>query len=183
MQSVFGALIAGGGAMAMMRSSGSFLSTFAGVGAVVCVLASGCEDAAAPPAPSTVALSADNLVVPYNSSATISGGVFTDDGVAISGPRLFWTSSNPGIAAVDQNGVVSGVWPGVATIYARAGTFVDSARVVVNTTYGIPGCGGYIYIDYPDHGFRYLTSYPAGVTNVGIVDGEFTFHGKRILYG
>ena len=80
------------------------------------------EDTPAPVAPATVTVSP--------STASIEVGATTDLGVTV-GPTgapqtVSWTSSAPSVATVDQDGIVTGVSAGSATITARS--TVDTSK-------------------------------------------------------
>ncbi|AKU90027.1 BNR repeat domain protein [Vulgatibacter incomptus] len=74
-------------------------------------------------------------VEPEEASVLVGGTLkltaFDADDRPIPAGRVTWTSSDPVVAAVDAEGRVAGVTPGVATIAAKAGSATASSRVVV----------------------------------------------------
>lgn len=58
-------------------------------------------------------------------------GTALSRGVPMAGARLQWQSTNPAVATVDEDGVVTGVTPGPASVQLRAGDMTTSLRVVV----------------------------------------------------
>lgn len=99
--------------------------------AVFCVLLSCGED----PLPqeeqkiavSSVSISPSSVEILLNESVQLDAAVTPPDAEY----ELFWTSSDPDIATVDETGLVTAVAEGAADIYAGAGEIVASCRVTV----------------------------------------------------
>jgi uncharacterized protein YjdB len=65
-----------------------------------------------------IVMTPDTLTVAVGDSATIQAQPVTASGASISGVTLFWSTSDPSIATVDQQGTVKAVGVGAATIDA-----------------------------------------------------------------
>src|SRR5580704_6339655 len=65
-----------------------------------------------------IVMTPDTLTVAVGDSATIQAQPVTASGASISGVTLFWSTSDPSIATVDQLGTVKAVAAGTATIDA-----------------------------------------------------------------
>jgi len=65
-----------------------------------------------------IVMTPDTLTVAVGDSATIQAQPVTASGASISGVTLFWSTSDPSIATVDQHGAVKAVGVGTATIDA-----------------------------------------------------------------
>lgn len=61
---------------------------------------------------------------------------FDTDSVAVSGPGLTWTSSNPAVCTVASNGLVTALAEGVAAIIATGNGAADTASIFVYTQNG-----------------------------------------------
>ena len=87
-----------------------------------------------PVAVTGITLSESNLNISVNQSVTLVATVQPEDAT---NKAVSWSSSNPGNASVDQNGVVSGINKGTATITATTedGGFTAECKVVVNHVY------------------------------------------------
>ncbi len=74
-------------------------------------------------------------VTPQSGSVAIGGTVqmaatgINNDGTTAALPTVNWTSSNPQVATVAANGVVTGVSAGTATITATSGTVTGTAMM------------------------------------------------------
>ena len=75
-----------------------------------------------------VALDKDSLTLVDGESGTLTALVSPDDATY---PEVFWSSSNEKVATVDQTGKVTAVFPGTATITARAEDVSDTCEVTV----------------------------------------------------
>lgn len=64
-------------------------------------------------------------------SITLLAAMRDAEGNPVSTPLVAWTSSNPSVATVDQNGVVTAQNNGVTTIRAVSGTFSDASIITV----------------------------------------------------
>ena len=74
----------------------------------------------------------------------LTGRVFDLEGTQLSGHTLTWESSDEGVATVNDNGLVTGVDAGSATITARLGELEDSVDVeVVFTMQRVASGGGF----------------------------------------
>src|SRR5579862_858291 len=65
-----------------------------------------------------IVLTPDTLTVAIGDSAKIQGQAVTASGAPVTGVTLFWSSSDPAIATVDQQGTVKAVGVGSANIDA-----------------------------------------------------------------
>jgi len=84
------------------------------------------------PKPASVNVSpASAALSESGAKATLSADVLDKDGKAIDKSPVAWSSSNPAVASVD-NGTVTAVKSGKATITAAAGTVTGSAEVTVS---------------------------------------------------
>lgn len=99
---------------------------------------------------------------------------------------VIWSSNNPSVATVDQNGLVTAVAEGSATITATAAkdsTVTASAKITVSASktlyYLVPASYGYsgVWVHfYKDNSHKYNTSPDAGMTKLDasdyLVDGK-----------
>lgn len=99
---------------------------------------------------------------------------------------VIWSSNNPSVATVDQNGLVTAVAEGSATITATAAkdsTVTASAKITVSASktlyYLVPASSGYsgVWVHfYKDDSHKYNTSPDAGMTKLDasdyLVDGK-----------
>jgi Bacterial Ig-like domain (group 2) len=75
-----------------------------------------------------------NVMPPRDSIVVgrVTQAIATDrDGVPIVGPQVRWLSSNYAVAVVSSQGVVTGVGPGIATVFAQVGPLLGQSTVVV----------------------------------------------------
>ena len=105
--------------------------------AAVVLTAAGCDGTKAPTAPTAPATTGSLFIrgVPpeglaAGSSTTLEAVVIEADGT-VRTPPVDWTSSDPAVASIDQDGVLRGVSPGRARITARASGLEASAEVRV----------------------------------------------------
>lgn len=90
------------------------------------------------PKPATVVLSPDELrFESLHSRHTFVAAVLDSSGRAVPHPLLVWTSSDPAVATVDTQGVVTALSAGFSSIVARAGSVSDTAVVAV-VPMGVP---------------------------------------------
>ncbi|MBB3696946.1 Ig-like domain-containing protein [Flammeovirga yaeyamensis] len=75
-----------------------------------------------------VSISASNTSIAQGESTTFAGQLLP---VSACSTPITWSSSNSNVATVDNNGKVTGVGIGSATIYAHAGNFTTSQEVEV----------------------------------------------------
>lgn len=73
----------------------------------------------------------DSIEMKYKSSQTLSAQV-----KGVSGAKAVWSSADPKIATVDQNGKVTATGKGTTTITASYGGYSDSCKVTVNYSFG-----------------------------------------------
>lgn len=79
-----------------------------------------------------VSVTSPSTSVTAGQSAQLQAAAFTAAGVQIAAPGTFvWSSSAAGIATVDQNGRVTGVAPGQATISAAVSGVAGSLAILV----------------------------------------------------
>ncbi len=77
-----------------------------------------------------IRLSKSTLTLSDGASETLSSTITPSNA---NHQTAHWWSDNPEVATVDQNGTVTAVMAGVATIYAKAGTQVATCEVTVNS--------------------------------------------------
>ncbi len=87
-----------------------------------------CTDSTGPAAPARIEISERSLVVGDGASDTLSAAVYDNKGKPIAA-SIEWRSSDASVAPVDSMGIVHGLQPGSAVIYAR----LRSARARVLT--------------------------------------------------
>lgn len=78
-----------------------------------------------------ISISQKELKMNYKSTQTLTAEV-----KGVSGAKAIWSSSDPKIAAVDQNGKVTAKGKGTATITASYGGFSADCKVTVDYTFG-----------------------------------------------
>jgi uncharacterized protein YjdB len=84
------------------------------------------------PVPAAVKSSVPAVTLKVGASQKITAGVYDAAGVEIPNLKLTWTSANPKIATVDENGEIKGVAPGKTKIKVAYETF--SAEINVDVT-------------------------------------------------
>lgn len=89
----------------------------------------------------TAASDADSVNVRLNSTAAFSAVVKAADGSVLTGKTLTWTSSNPDVATVDGNGVVTARRFGSATISATVDGVTGKNSKTLRT-YGLEAFAG-----------------------------------------
>lgn len=77
-----------------------------------------------------VTLTPEQLTLNLQESRALTVEVFSAEG-KIEAPTITWTTSNPDVASVTNNGVVRGLVVGEATITAKSGAKQDTTRVIV----------------------------------------------------
>jgi fibronectin type 3 domain-containing protein len=78
-----------------------------------------------------VELQPQNTSVAVSESVRLTALVLSSEGKALTGRTIDWTSLQPGIASVDNTGMVRGVITGVATIRAVSGDAAGTATITV----------------------------------------------------
>jgi hypothetical protein len=99
----------------------------------------GCGDAAGPEnvVVASVELSAATVTVGPGNTSVLTAVPRTSSGAAIRGRAIAWTSSVPGVAAVNAQGHVTGVSLGAAIVRAEVdGKYAEAAVAVVPTAAG-----------------------------------------------
>ena len=76
----------------------------------------------------SVTIDMDTATVASGATVTLAATATPENAI---NKKVTWTSSNTDVATVDENGVVTGVALGTATITATAGDFSDSCEVTV----------------------------------------------------
>jgi hypothetical protein len=112
------------------------------LGAVVLLLATGCGDVSittVPPA--LVEIEPGSSFLAVDATSRLTARVRSNDGALLSGRAITWTSSDPAIAEVDEDGDVHGLSPGTATIRATAEGISGTATVTVTERPAIASSG------------------------------------------
>ena len=86
----------------------------------------------------SVEVSPESLTLAVGDTEKLRGSATTGSGRIVSSQDFEWSSSAPGIAAVSEEGVVTGVGPGEATISVSVGGIRSSARVSVDVDTELP---------------------------------------------
>lgn len=100
-----------------------------------------------------VSVQPDTATLPVQGSWRLQATPFDSAGDSLPGTPIVWTSSDPGTAVVDANGVVTAVAPGTATITAAALGLLGTAVVTVVP----PGSGPW---PHEPAGFQVITDQP-----------------------
>lgn len=79
----------------------------------------------------TVLVTPDSISLLIGGKDTLAISYLDSMGVALAGPVATWTSSDPSVATVDANGIVTGVAGGTTYVKAAVGAAADSTIVVV----------------------------------------------------
>ena len=98
--------------------------------ALLCFSAGACGDGPTEPSPTTVTaiiVSAPSPTLQVGETITATARLVNSKGDDVTSKTPAWSTSSPAVATVDQNGVITAVGPGAATISAKAdkatGTF------------------------------------------------------------
>jgi uncharacterized protein YjdB len=83
------------------------------------------------PAPASVLVTPGSVSLTVGGSANLVASVRDAGGNTLTGERVTWTTSNPGVVSVQQNGGITAVGTGVATVSATAGGRTGSALITV----------------------------------------------------
>ena len=78
-----------------------------------------------------VSVDADGDTVAIGSSVQVNASATDGGGTALTSPTFAWVSSDPGVAAVDASGLVTGVASGEVVVTATLDGAVDQAELVV----------------------------------------------------
>jgi hypothetical protein len=73
----------------------------------------------------------DTLALAVGSGQQLSPKVLDHNGHPIPNPDLVWTSTDPSVAVVDQNGFVSALSPGTVELVVQAGALLDRGTLLV----------------------------------------------------
>jgi uncharacterized protein YjdB len=99
------------------------------------LLTSSCGDGSTTPSvpvPTSIALSADTVTLnALEATASVTAVVKDQDGKAMSGQTVIWTSANPGIVTVAESGLLTATGNGQATVTATSGSLSAPATVTV----------------------------------------------------
>lgn len=79
----------------------------------------------------TVTVTPDIAALHVDESVTLTATLKAANGESLDGREIVWATSNPAVATVDQDGVVTATGPGVATIVAASEGKTGSANVFV----------------------------------------------------
>ena len=93
------------------------------------------SDSATGPSPTTVTavvVSAPALTMQVSATMTATARLLNSKGDSVVGKTPQWSTSNAGIATVDQNGVITAVTPGSATITASADNAKGTLPLIVD---------------------------------------------------
>ncbi len=85
------------------------------------------------PVPTSVSVSPSALSIDVGQYYGLTAEVRDQNGSLMQGEAVTWSSTNPGVASVNQSGTVSGAAAGSATIRAQAGSVSGTAAVTVST--------------------------------------------------
>jgi len=109
--------------------------------AAVALVFAACSETASPPSPDSLSPSFAKggsgkvrsiSVSPTSATVEVGGTVsLTATVVPTNSTTVVWSSSNSGVAAVSQSGLVTGVGPGTATVTASAGNKTASSTISV----------------------------------------------------
>jgi hypothetical protein len=98
-------------------------------------LLTGCGDGPTEPSPTTVTsivVTAQSPSLQVGATMTASARLMNSKGDEVAGKTATWSSSATNIATVDQNGIVTAVAPGVATITAAVGSVKGTFPLTVD---------------------------------------------------
>jgi Big-like domain-containing protein len=112
-----------------------------------------------------VVVSPSSLALLTGQSGDLNATALTADGAAVGVSNITWSSDNASVATVDEQGTVTAVAPGSATVSARVGNVAGSASVAVTPQ---PPTGPVVDV-YPAVTHQTMTGWEA-VTQSGEVD-------------
>lgn len=120
-------------AVATVNESGRVLSVSAGMAEISATVegVTGSTDVTVQVPVSSVAVTPALLMLPVYDSIQLAATVTGPGGEPIEDAPISWESAHPTLAAVSPEGIVSGLLPGDATIYARSGVITGVAVVRV----------------------------------------------------
>ena len=143
----------------------------------------------------SIALNKSSLELNYQESETLTAD--KSEGLG----DITWTSSNPWVATVDNNGLVTAVGGGTATITATAGTVSDTCEVLVNEefnaigdfaqvtkvtgTSGLVAGGEYVILSEKNSVIHAMSKYVSGnniKSNVVTIDDNSILNGTFEIY-
>src|SRR5690606_15546081 len=103
--------------------------------ALIVAAAVGCEaetlTVAVDPEVSEVRVTPEATTIAVGENETFTVAVLDAGGTEISDPPVTWSSTNPDVASIDDEGRVDAVAPGSAGIVATVGGVADTADIVV----------------------------------------------------
>ena len=84
----------------------------------------------------SVIIEADDSELPVGSTLQLIATAYDDDGNEITGRDVEWSVSNPSIATIDDNGLLTGVAAGAVSVTAEIGGESDSQAFTVVNPFG-----------------------------------------------
>ena len=78
-----------------------------------------------------VVVSPEESTIALGDTLRLVAEAFDENGHAVGGAAFSWSSSNPGVALVDETGLVKGIAEGTAKITATAGNASGTAEIIV----------------------------------------------------
>jgi alpha-tubulin suppressor-like RCC1 family protein len=137
-----------------------------------------CDDAAGPRPPAAsvdITLAGDTLLT--GSSLELSAEATTGSGDPIPSGDITWATSDPSVATVSHQGIVTAVARGEAVIYAAIDALADSVRLLVIDPFRAveltAGSGFTCAIDEAGTGYCWGSNF-SGTLGNGLVHGSFT---------
>ena len=110
----------------------SFLSRYRGPVILACVLAAACSDPADPPEPASISIAPSTVsLAAFDDTAELTATVYDQNGQAMPGVVVTWTSDDGSVARVDGVGLVTAVANGSTKITAKSGSVEGSATAMV----------------------------------------------------
>ena len=108
-----------------------------------------------PPQPTSVSVSPPTLTLVTGEEEALTARVLDQNGNAMTGVAITWSSSQPAVAVVDGSGLVTAVGAGAATITATAGSaqgtsevaVVSPDRAALTALYNATGGSNWLYAD------------------------------------
>jgi len=118
--------------------------------------------------PTTVSITGENILHTTR-TMTLSALVRDQFGQTILSPEVKWTSSNPSVATVTSQGLVTGVTEGNVTITAKAGEITAEHKITV-----MPYVRRFVYFNYirPENDY---TDWNIWVWNTGVKNDQIDF--------